>query len=33
VKTRLTKNKAFRLPGRKAVAASGRAFDVVLIDV
>ncbi|MGH6851990.1 MAG: IS5 family transposase [Methylocella sp.] len=28
----LTKSKAFRLPGRKAVAASGRAFGIVLID-
>lgn len=28
----LAKNKSFRLPGRKAVAASDRAFDVVLID-
>jgi hypothetical protein len=32
VKTRLTKSKAFRLPGRKSVAASERAFDIVLID-
>jgi hypothetical protein len=29
----LAKSKAFRLPGRKAVAASDRAFDIVLIDV
>jgi DDE superfamily endonuclease len=29
----LAKSKAFRLPGRKAVAASKRAFDIVLIDV
>jgi hypothetical protein len=28
----LAKSKAFRLPGRKAVAASERAFDIVLID-
>jgi Helix-turn-helix of DDE superfamily endonuclease len=28
----LAKSQAFRLPGRKAVAASGQAFDVVLID-
>src|SRR5258705_2044571 len=28
----LAKSKSFRLPGRKAVAASDRAFDVVLID-
>jgi hypothetical protein len=28
----LVKSKAFRLPGRKAVAASERVFDVVLID-
>ena len=28
----LLKSKAFRLPGRKAVAASERIFDVVLID-
>ena len=28
----LAKCKSFRLPGRKAVAASDRAFDVVLID-
>src|SRR5580704_5045267 len=28
----LAKRKSFRLPGRKAVAASNRAFDVVLID-
>jgi hypothetical protein len=28
----LARSKVFRLPGRKAVAASGRAFDVVLID-
>src|SRR5246127_5800456 len=28
----LAKSKAFRLPGRKAVAASERSFDVVLID-
>ena len=28
----LAKSKAFRLPGRKAVAASERLFDVVLID-
>ena len=28
----LAKSKAFRLPGRKAVAASERMFDVVLID-
>jgi DDE superfamily endonuclease/Helix-turn-helix of DDE superfamily endonuclease len=28
----LAKSKAFRLPGRKAVAASERVFDVVLID-
>jgi hypothetical protein len=28
----LAKSKAFRLPGRKAVAASARVFDVVLID-
>ncbi|MCI0692871.1 transposase family protein [candidate division KSB1 bacterium] len=28
----LTKSKAFRLPGRKAVAAGERAFDIVLID-
>jgi hypothetical protein len=30
--TRLTKSKSFRLPGRKAVAASDRASDVALID-
>jgi hypothetical protein len=28
----LARSKAFRLPGRKAVAASERAFDIVLID-
>ena len=28
----LAKSKAFRLPGRKAVAARERAFDIVLID-
>jgi hypothetical protein len=28
----LIKSKMFRLPGRKAVAASDRAFDVILID-
>ncbi len=28
----LAKSKAFRLPGRKAVAASERVFDVVLVD-
>jgi hypothetical protein len=28
----LAKSKAFRLPGRKAVVASERAFDIVLID-
>jgi hypothetical protein len=28
----LAKSKAFRLPGRKAVAASKRAFDSILID-
>ena len=28
----LAKSKAFRLPGRKTVAASERAFDIVLID-
>ena len=28
----LTKSKAFLLPGRKAVAAGERAFDIVLID-
>ena len=28
----LAKSKSFRLPGRKAVAASDREFDVVLID-
>jgi hypothetical protein len=28
----LAKSKAFRLPGRKAVAASDRVFDIVLID-
>lgn len=28
----LAKSKAFRLPGRKAVAASERQFDVILID-
>lgn len=28
----LAKSKAFRLPGRKAVTASERAFDIVLID-
>jgi Helix-turn-helix of DDE superfamily endonuclease len=28
----LAKSKAFRLPGRKAIAASERSFDVVLID-
>jgi hypothetical protein len=28
----LAKSKAFRLPGRKSVAASERAFDIVLID-
>jgi len=28
----LAKSKAFRLPGRKAIAASDRTFDVVLID-
>jgi hypothetical protein len=28
----LAKSKAFRLPGRKAVAASARVFDTVLID-
>jgi hypothetical protein len=28
----LAKSESFRLPGRKAVAASERAFDVVLID-
>jgi Helix-turn-helix of DDE superfamily endonuclease len=28
----LAKSKAFRLPGRKSVAASERVFDVVLID-
>jgi hypothetical protein len=28
----LAKSKSFRLPGRKAVAASDRAFDIVLID-
>jgi hypothetical protein len=28
----LAKSKAFRLPGRKAIAASERVFDVVLID-
>jgi hypothetical protein len=28
----LAKSKAFRLPGRKAVAAGERAFDIVLID-
>jgi hypothetical protein len=32
VKIRLTKSKAFRLPGRKSIAASERVFDVVLID-
>jgi predicted DNA-binding protein YlxM (UPF0122 family) len=29
----LAKSKAFRLAGRKAVAASERAFDIILIDV
>jgi Helix-turn-helix of DDE superfamily endonuclease len=28
----LAKSKAFRLPGRKSIAASERCFDVVLID-
>ena len=28
----LAKSQAFRLPGRKSVAASERAFDIVLID-
>ena len=28
----LAKSKAFRLPGRKAVVASERAFDIILID-
>src|ERR1700730_7513651 len=28
----LAKSKAFRLPGRKSVAASERVFDIVLID-
>ena len=28
----LARSKAFRLPGRKAVVASERAFDIVLID-
>jgi Helix-turn-helix of DDE superfamily endonuclease len=28
----LAKSKSFRLPGRKAVAASERAFDIILID-
>jgi Helix-turn-helix of DDE superfamily endonuclease len=28
----LAKSKAFRLPGRKCIAASERAFDIVLID-
>jgi len=28
----LARSKTFRLPGRKAVAASGHVFDVVLID-
>ena len=28
----LSKSKAFRLPGRKAIAAGERAFDIVLID-
>src|ERR1700674_2663522 len=28
----LAKSKVFRLPGRKAVAASERVFDIVLID-
>ena len=28
----LAKSQAFRLPGRKAVVASERAFDIILID-